>query len=391
MGNIQKFYSAKETQYLTHSFHLYPNKFIPQIARALIEEYSNKNDLILDPFCGSGTVLVEASLLKRNSIGIDLNPLACLIARVKTTPIEINKLRETTNKLLNNLHFNLNKENNLNDFIDKIQPQIPNFPKREKWFQKEALTGLSILKELINEIEDEKIRNFCLVAFSSIIKPVSNASSVYRLTRDKEKDITEMDVYHLFQKKVTKMMEIMQAYHAKTKQDTTIYQKDSRQLWDFPQVDFVVTNPPKFNFEFQRSFCIYFWWLPLGQIPSQVMIGNKRNHRKLVKLQTDFIDELTKTISEKKKCIGVALSQYFYDLKLVLFQMFRLLKEDKYCCVQASDFVLYGKDVRVVDIFVALAQQVGFKLEKRIQRIIPKKAFIYAKEDRIEEILVLKK
>uniref|UniRef100_UPI0039671503 TRM11 family SAM-dependent methyltransferase n=1 Tax=Barnesiella intestinihominis TaxID=487174 RepID=UPI0039671503 len=75
------------TKEFTHCYHSYPAMMIPQIARTLIKEYAPKDKckLLFDPYCGSGTSLVEASLMGIDSIGTDLNPLARLMARVKTT------------------------------------------------------------------------------------------------------------------------------------------------------------------------------------------------------------------------------------------------------------------------------------------------------------------
>src|ERR1051325_3040399 len=77
-----------ETSYLTHSYHTYPAKFIPQLAARLISENSNIGDLICDPFMGSGTTLVEAIVNHRRAYGTDINPVAVLITRAKTTTIE---------------------------------------------------------------------------------------------------------------------------------------------------------------------------------------------------------------------------------------------------------------------------------------------------------------
>lgn len=395
MQEIKRFYPKKQTQYLTHSFHPYPHKLLPQLARALIQEYSNENDIILDPFCGSGTTLVEASLLNRNSIGIDLNPLACLISKVKTTKINIPQLKETTHKLLEKLFLNLNQENNLNDFINKLTPEIPNFPKRDKWFQKEALIGLSILKELINKIENKNIKDFCLVAFSSIIKDVSNASSLYRLTLAKKpKNISQLNVHHQFKKKIEEMILEINDYNLKTNTSSIqIHNRDSRHLWDLTQVDFILTNPPSFSLDFSRCFRIYFWWLELGNLKNldRILIGTKKLNGKIEKLNIDFTDNLINKIKEERNGQGIALSKYYYDLKQVLAQTHRLLKENKYCCVMVSDCVLEGYSIKAPETFIALAQQVGFTLEKRINRIVPKKALIFAKEDKVEEILVFRK
>src|SRR5690606_28475459 len=72
-------FAGAKTNYLTHGMHPYPAKFIPQIPNALIQELSSVGDTVGDIFCGSGTTLVEALTLKRNAVGIDANPLACLI------------------------------------------------------------------------------------------------------------------------------------------------------------------------------------------------------------------------------------------------------------------------------------------------------------------------
>src|SRR3989344_4142017 len=78
--------SIKETNYATHDFLRWYGKLIPQLVSRIIKLYSNEGDLILANFLGSGTVLLEANILKRNSIGVDSNPLSILLASAKTYP-----------------------------------------------------------------------------------------------------------------------------------------------------------------------------------------------------------------------------------------------------------------------------------------------------------------
>ena len=66
-----------------HGFHSYPARMHPETARRLVEDLSRPGDRVLDPFCGSGTVLVEARLAGRAAIGVDANPLAVRLARLK--------------------------------------------------------------------------------------------------------------------------------------------------------------------------------------------------------------------------------------------------------------------------------------------------------------------
>ncbi len=69
-----------------HGFHSYPARTHPVSARRLIEAFAPQGGTVLDPFCGSGTILVEAMLAGRDAVGTDLNPLAVMLARAKTYP-----------------------------------------------------------------------------------------------------------------------------------------------------------------------------------------------------------------------------------------------------------------------------------------------------------------
>jgi len=79
---------------LTHNIYRYPGRFSAVFARAAIEAFSDPGDLILDPFVGGGTTLVEASALGRSSLGIDLNELAVFVSQAKTTLLEDLRLSE---------------------------------------------------------------------------------------------------------------------------------------------------------------------------------------------------------------------------------------------------------------------------------------------------------
>jgi hypothetical protein len=82
---------------LTHPFHSYPARLHPATARVLVEvigQGAGKGAAILDPFCGSGTVLVEARFAGLRAIGVDLNPLAILIARAKTWTVSVRRRKE---------------------------------------------------------------------------------------------------------------------------------------------------------------------------------------------------------------------------------------------------------------------------------------------------------
>src|SRR5579864_6718652 len=143
-----------DTKELTHEIHRYSGKYIPQIARKAIELISLPGETILDPYVGSGTTLLEANLSLRNSIGVDLNPLAVLITKVKTTPINDEDLKELKNhftEIVYRISISRNGQASLLDDPKKLSLKSaePNARLKDawytKWFNKPVLEELIIL------------------------------------------------------------------------------------------------------------------------------------------------------------------------------------------------------------------------------------------------------
>jgi hypothetical protein len=108
---LQAFVAAVHAQKpvtgLTHSFYRYPGRFSPLFARAAIEAFSDPGDVILDPFSGGATALVEARASGRHAIGSDISSLAVFLGRVKTTPLSSGDVAEVT-KCIQDLPRHLN-------------------------------------------------------------------------------------------------------------------------------------------------------------------------------------------------------------------------------------------------------------------------------------------
>lgn len=86
--------STEPVSGFTHNYYRYPARFSPHFARAAIEAFSQPGDVILDPFMGGATTLVEARALGRHAVGSDINSLSVFLSRVKTTPLSENDLRK---------------------------------------------------------------------------------------------------------------------------------------------------------------------------------------------------------------------------------------------------------------------------------------------------------
>ena len=179
-------YTDADTQYLTHNIHRYSGKFIPQIAARAISLLTQPGELVVDPYSGSGTTLLESALLGRRAIGVDLNPLAVLIARVKTTPIPEAILNGLTHTLSNKL-ATVGMVSDLPLFRDLAEENVtgpdqdPRFGHEwyRKWFQPNVLRELIAIDLAIREVEGQALRDVARVAFSNILRRSSNAHSGY--------------------------------------------------------------------------------------------------------------------------------------------------------------------------------------------------------------------
>lgn len=84
---LEAVHSREPVTGLTHDFYRYPARFSPQFVRSTIKAFTQPGDVVLDPFMGGGTTLVEARTLGRRAVGVDINKLAVFVSRVKTTPL----------------------------------------------------------------------------------------------------------------------------------------------------------------------------------------------------------------------------------------------------------------------------------------------------------------
>ncbi|HEC91460.1 MAG TPA: DNA methyltransferase, partial [Candidatus Atribacteria bacterium] len=176
------FRTANTKQY-THCFHSYPAMMIPQVAGRILDEFGKNAKLLFDPYCGTGTSLVEANLRNINAIGTDINPLARLIAKVKTTIIPL-KLLDSYLKDFNDFVFSIRLGGK------KVKPIIPNFKNIDYWFKKETQYWLAVIKEYIEEIDNEDVQDFFKVAFSETVREVSlTRNSEFKLYRMTPKQI----------------------------------------------------------------------------------------------------------------------------------------------------------------------------------------------------------
>lgn len=162
-----------------HSFHRYYGKLIPAIPHTFIKEFTKEHDLVGDLFSGSGTVAVEAKLLKRNFIGCEINPLSHMISTVKTTTYDVSLLNQINDLIETRLYDkNLRKKTKIG--------KIPYCINVDHWFKKEVQDDLMYIKSIIDTTIKELVKenleqyyNFYYSVISSVIRNVSNADPAH--------------------------------------------------------------------------------------------------------------------------------------------------------------------------------------------------------------------
>jgi DNA modification methylase len=236
-----------DTKEYTHCFHTYPAMMIPQIARKLLKRYGVEGGWLLDPYCGTGTSLVEASLFGMHSVGCDINPLVRLIATAKSTPICLSTLDETLSRLNDHL-FQV-------DFgMDKVpDAPIPEILNLTYWFSEEVIRSLAYLRVWINKVEDEAVRNFILVAFSETVREVSYTRNgefkLYRMSAKKLENFNP-DVFGTFSKKLSRNRHGLAAFLDKQKSVEASVSSANTVHGELPMprpiggYDLVITSPP---------------------------------------------------------------------------------------------------------------------------------------------------
>jgi DNA modification methylase len=156
------FPSLNRTDRASHLIHTYPAKLLVHIPYFFLNNniLTKEGDKIFDPFCGSGTVLLEALLANKDSFGSDSNPLARLLSTVKTYRYETNRLYKYIDYFKN---------------IENCESEYPSVVNMDYWFLPKIKVQLIKILNTIKKIEDKHYQDFFLICFSNCIRKVSLA------------------------------------------------------------------------------------------------------------------------------------------------------------------------------------------------------------------------
>ena len=336
-------FRESNTKEYTHCIHTYPAMMIPQIARRLIYLYGQEAKTLLDPFMGSGTSLVEASLVPRikEAYGFDLNPLAYLISKVKTTPLNSDIL-----------------ESQLKTFFNCVgSSNIPDFKNIDFWFKPQVIEKLSMLKSHINKIQDKDIRDFFLVCFSETVRNVSNTRNgefkLYRMEKEKLEKYSP-DVFAEFEKITKNNIKGMRDYIPKRTQTKT-HPNNFSSMQDLPlkneSIDIIVTSPPygdsRTTVAYGQFSRLALQWLDYEDVPSldNKLLGGKASKDLEIKINSQSLKKTINKIKEIDEKRAREVLSFYEDFDQVIIQLNRVMAKNGYVC-----FVVGNRTVKGINI-----------------------------------------
>ena len=379
-------YKPSDTGKWTHDYHRYPAKFIPQLVEKLVDEYiSNKDAHINDPFYGCGTTIVTAISRGFKASGTEINKIAYLITKVKSTPIAPDYLDTKIKQFLANARFLENAQTTL--FGRNIDPLIPerHIDRINYWFTEENKIELGKILRVIHKEEDEIIRDFFLVAFSHILKNCSIwLQGSTKPTRDLKKN--PIKPFDALRKHLNKMQRGNNAFYKIVPKEVknnlnnylNIKVDDARRqpVYD-DSVDLIVSSSPYVtSYEYADLHQLSTIWLDLAEDLTEYkkeFIGTSYKSYENKNLRSKLALDIVNKMLERNQKMAKEIEAFFIDMEEVFDESFRILKQGSRCCYVIGDTRLKGVDVLNAEVFAESLQYSGFKLDRVIKREIPSK------------------
>jgi len=246
--------ARKDPKYVTHGLHAYKGKFYPQLAKALINISGVRpGGRILDPFCGSGTVLLESYLNGFSSVGLDVNPLAIKIARAKIGILATDAIAR--DRLLADFAVRIGEMSHNSVHLERFPLSVREEIK--SWFPLPVAAKLAWALNEIDKVGDAAVQEVLQVLVSSILREVSHQEPKDLRIRRRKVPLIDAPVQELLQKKIfevrTRLRRFAEIENCAPEQflSQTAMVADSRKSEDFASanvfdesVDLVVTSPP---------------------------------------------------------------------------------------------------------------------------------------------------
>jgi len=371
-------FHGASSSYASHSLHAFAAKFPPQLPRLFIEQLTDPGDIVLDPMVGSGTTVVEAHLLGRRGIGVDIDPLALLIGKVKTTALSSRMALEAGQRVLQRAAPLLADQKQITRFLQDLTDENRKFI--DYWFTPDTQRDLAALILAIEE-EGGQARDFLHLVFSSIIITKSGGVSLARDLAHSRPHLDQnktprnaLDQYRSRLLKSAKALDELDLHH----NGIEMKHGDCRRLpVEADSVHLIVTSPPYANaIDYMRAHKFSLVWLGqslsfLSKLRNEY-IGSEQvsalSHVSLPPTTTVTISTLESRDARKAKI----LRKYFADMRAAMSEMCRVLKPGRAAIIVVGSSTMRGLKIETATCLAELGVDLGFNLmgirERRLDR-----------------------
>jgi len=228
-----------------HRLHPYLGKFIPQLVEIFLRKYFHPGQTVLDPFCGSGTTLVQANELGIHSVGYDVSAFNVLLCRAKVAQYDLVKVRGEVLDILERVRLSTSRGAN---GLVKIENEY-----LRRWFAPQALRELLTYRDLIADYEYQDLlkvilsrsaRSARLTTHFDLDFPKAPQTEPYWCHKHSRLCRPTQEAFKFLKRYSLDTIRRLEEFAAKrTSAVVEVRHEDSRQAI-FPSVDGVITSPP---------------------------------------------------------------------------------------------------------------------------------------------------
>ena len=378
-------YRTESTNRLTHGIHPYPAKMVPQVAERLIRDYGEEDGLLFDPYCGSGTSLLEANLAGMRAVGTDLNPLARLISRVKTSPIEPNDIDDLITD------FDRFSSESTRNGHAVARPTVLNL---DYWFSPPVVEQLASIRCFIAGIDDRELNDFARVAFSSTIRECSwTKKSEFKLVRMSadQLDGFEPAVIDVMARTMETNRKAVASLHRSLPLrfgETVVHSFNTVEavpeyLVAPESVDLIVTSPPYGDSQTTVAYGQFSrfsnQWLgfPNTQSLDTDLMGGRRGTVSR-RFGIDILDDIVDEVSVRDGKRGADVASFFRDYAQSIANVAGVLRTGGVACYVVGNRTVRSVTIPTDEITVALFEGSGFDFVTSHERNIPNKRMPYS-------------
>lgn len=419
----------KDPKYITHGLHPYKGKFYPQLAKGLINLCALPSGaIVFDPFCGSGTTLLEGYLNGYRTFGCDMNPIAARIARAKVGILDVEPdiVREALGTLVARLEDAPAKPaDEVDQFDSKCLEEISN------WFPNPVISKINWLLAAIRCVSEGVIRDFLEVVLSSVIREVSQQDPTDLRIRRRKDAIQDADVFQLYLNaldtqyaRIEKFWSV-RGYSPNRFHPSKVVEGDSRrrEILDVlgltrNSVDLVLTSPPyatalPYIDTDRLSLLVLFGMNASARRPvEQYLVGSREimtnERRQLEQMINDsenglpesvcgYLQELYRRVSKadvgfRRKNMPALLQRFFQDMASVLENCYQVLRPGGEAMIIIGDnrMRVDGDYERIptTDFVQDIAINFGMKLIERIDISVTTENLVHMKHAITENVVL---